>query len=437
MKSRSLLRRPDTRRGAVSVLVAVSLTLLVGVMALSVESGRMYDLRRRTQSASDTAALAAATSMYRTAMDTEGVLEEQDPGVIAREVARLNGFNSDTMNQVVVSIPPRSGAFAGREGFVQVEIEARLKRTFSAVFGKENLTVRTSSVAGGTILPTSASLLVLEPKKDKALKLKGEDTRLTTEGDIFVNSTSKKAVQLDKKAQLSADTIVVSGGMDRKSKGFFEGDLLTGAEPTPDPYADLPTPPKGPELDPKKYLTVENGQNVYRLPPGTYKELKAEHNDLIILSPGVFYIESKFDIKGESSLIGHGVTIYSAKEGMKFNTKGSVDLTPPTSGPYEDITLFMNPDSKKKVQFKKDASYELQGVIYAPNSEVKFQHTDAILSGSDSDDEEDDQDYGGPETTGVLHASIIAKKLSIDKHSTVQLLGADIEARRPFLGVIE
>jgi hypothetical protein len=434
-----LARPSETRRGAVTVLVATSLTLLLGILALTVESGRLYDLQRREQSASDAAALAAATELYRATVESEDPRELQDPKTVAYEIVRLNGFPNAAPHQVTVSMPPKSGAFAGRDGFVQVEIESRLKRSFSGVFGTRDLTVHSSSVAGGTLLASKATLLVLEPKKKDALKIKGSSSSLMTEGDIFVNSSSKSALKLDKKSQLSAEAVMVVGGMDRKSKGLLDGDLQTGVEPTPDPYATLQPPSKGPTLDPKNFLTVQNGRNVYRLPPGTYKELKFDHDDLVTMLPGTFYVEEAFDIKGDVSVVAHGVTIYSAgKKNLKFNTRGSVDLTPPSSGPYAGISIFVNRASKKKIEFKKDATYNLSGIIYAPNSEVKFNHTQAILSGADdADDADDDTDYGGPDTTGSLSASLIVRKLSVEKHSEVQLLGSDIDAMRPFLGVIE
>jgi len=439
-----MLRQParqysQTRRGAVTVLVAVSLTLLLGILALSVESGRMYDLQRREQSACDAAALAAATEMYRSTVESDQLRETEDPKLVAYEIAALNGFPNAAPHHVTVSMPPQSGAFANRDGFVQVVIKSRLKRSFSSVFGSEDLTVRASSVAGGTQLATKVSLLVLEPKKKDALKIKGSSSQLMTQGDIFVNSSSKSAVKLEKQSQLSAEALMVVGGMDRKSKGLFDGDLHTGVEPTPDPYTSLAPPLKGPVLDPEDFLAVENGRNVYRLPAGTYKELKFDHTDLVIMLPGTFYLEEALDIKGDASVIAHSVTIYSAgKKNLKFNTRGSVDLTPPSTGPYAGISLYVNRSSKKKIEFKKDATYNLAGVIYAPNSEVKFKHTQAILSGTDDDDDaDDDTDYGGSETTGSLNASLVVKKLSIDKHSEVQLLGSDISAQRPFLGVIE
>ena len=55
-------------------------------------------------------------------------------------------------------------------------------------------------------------------KKNNALQLKGKNTTIQTKGDIIVNSKHKRAVKVDKKGQIIADQLIVSGGIDRKSK---------------------------------------------------------------------------------------------------------------------------------------------------------------------------------------------------------------------------
>ena len=49
-------RRVQDRKGAVTVITAVSLILLLGVAALAVDAGRLYRERRNTQAAADEAA---------------------------------------------------------------------------------------------------------------------------------------------------------------------------------------------------------------------------------------------------------------------------------------------------------------------------------------------------------------------------------------------
>ena len=61
------------KRGAMLVLVAVSLGMLIGFAALAVDFGMLYDARSETQRAADAAALAGASAYldYPTALEAQ------------------------------------------------------------------------------------------------------------------------------------------------------------------------------------------------------------------------------------------------------------------------------------------------------------------------------------------------------------------------------
>src|SRR5690349_17641247 len=108
-----LRRRP--RRGNVTVWVVACLPVLIGVVALGLEGGRMLDERRHAQSAADVAALAAAADLYNHYTDNAG----RDPGHTAQDAAvaaaAANGYANDGSASIVtVNIPPQSGPFAGK-----------------------------------------------------------------------------------------------------------------------------------------------------------------------------------------------------------------------------------------------------------------------------------------------------------------------------------
>jgi len=440
MRRISTLTPRHSRKGAVAVLVAISMVGLLAVLALAVESGRSFDQQRHLQMAADSAALAAATELYRDVAPSDTPMPSGDPKTIAYSYAADNGFTNAAPNTVTVSIPPHSGSFSGKSGFVQVEIKTKLKRAFSAVFGTGDLVISANSVAGGTLVPTKSNILILDPKKSKALNLRGDSASLVSNTDIFVNSSSKSAVKLEKRSQVSAGGLYVRGGMDRNSKRNFTGDIHTGVQPTPDPYTSLPAPTKTGALDPNKYKKSVDGHDEYTLPPGTYKDLKFDHNDVVKFLPGTFVMDGKFELRDSAVLSGTGTTLYfTGGKDVKFDTKGSISLTAPSSGTYKDIAVYMERTSKKKVIFQKDASIAITGTIYAPNSEVKFQHSSTIL-GTDIDEPEDvsdTADVASADKTLSMNASIVARLLTIDKHSTVEFDGTGFDAQRAFLGLIE
>ena len=434
-----------TRRGAIVPLVAVSLIAIVGVAALSVDLGNLFRERRNTQTVADAAADAGAIELLRNYESYRGTDRTGSAREAALAIAKSNGYDS---SKITINIPPRGGNFRNMDGYIEVFVEATAPRIFSSIFGSSQLKVTARSVAAGTMLPTVASILVLDPKAKNALKLKGKTTSLEVAGDVFVNSKHKRAMQVSKKSQLKADNVLVTGGVDRNSRKLIDGEVSTGVAPAADPWSSLPPPSKGAQMDVNDFKTVVDGKPVYDLPPGTYKALKFDKDETVRMQPGVFVVDGGgFELKGNSSLIAANVSIYNTgKRGFKVSTKGSVFLSPPSFGTYKNIALFQDYSKKSKVEFSKQTNLDISGIIYAPNAMVKFKKSDIDFDAEDSEEtwgseepeEEIDEkeEFGLPESVEVS-AAIVAKQLSIDKNSRVVLKGKGISGFKPFLGAVE
>ena len=60
-----MLRRcPVPRRGSTTILVAVTLSVLLAVLAIAIDGGVLLSDRRQAQRATDSAALAAAVDLF-------------------------------------------------------------------------------------------------------------------------------------------------------------------------------------------------------------------------------------------------------------------------------------------------------------------------------------------------------------------------------------
>src|SRR6516162_4022937 len=98
------------RRGTIAVLAALCLTGIMGFAALSLDGALLHQDRRSCQAAADSAALAAAGSLFSNYRTNQG----KDPASAANNeglgAAAANGFNNDGVtNKVTVNIPPLSG----------------------------------------------------------------------------------------------------------------------------------------------------------------------------------------------------------------------------------------------------------------------------------------------------------------------------------------
>src|SRR5882724_11936026 len=122
------------RRGAVVHWLVASL-VIVAIVALGMDGGRIMEERRHAQATADATALAAAADLYSNWWTNHGKDSGDSAKTAALEIAAANGYANDgTTSVVTVNIPPTSGAFAGKAEFVEVVVEYRVKRGFSAVF---------------------------------------------------------------------------------------------------------------------------------------------------------------------------------------------------------------------------------------------------------------------------------------------------------------
>src|SRR4051812_25546678 len=103
----SMSKGQGRRRGVVAVAVALSLTGLVGVTAISVDGGLLQLHLRKTRSTADAAAMAAACELFRNYPTDNGADPQGTAKSAALSVANTNGYSNDgTTSTVVVNIPP-------------------------------------------------------------------------------------------------------------------------------------------------------------------------------------------------------------------------------------------------------------------------------------------------------------------------------------------
>lgn len=448
-------------RGVIAVIVGVCLTALIGVVAFAIDAGRLLDARRQVQTAADAAAMAGAVDLFN------GSTNNGTPSInLARSNAlanaAANGYSNDGSQSIVtINIPPTSGTFAGKNGYVEAIVQYNQKRGFSQIFGTGDIPVRARAVAAGTMAPAQASLVVLDPNKKRSLFLHKGGLNLTVDGNIIVNSNHKQAISIGKGSRAVAPHFSIAGTLDKKERANLFGEIFTRSPVTNDPLAGLPVPGKGTALKADDFKSSVNGQDVFNLVPGTYKgPLKFDHDDLVNMLPGIYYIDGGgLKVKNTASIIGAGVMIYNDpkddkkdkdKEGITIDTRGVVSISPPVSGTYAGISIFQDRLAKARIRFKHDTHLDISGTIYAANAQVRFQQTDAEINGGDLDDTDDDVGPGDnspdPDAgaagsdladAGGFAGQIISRTLYLDKKSNVHITGQGITVQQPTLGVAE
>ena len=398
--------RPTNRegqRGQTLVLFAILLVVILGGAGLLVDGGMAWANRRQAQAAADLAALAAAKSI------AEGGFQCNATGLAlaqsaANSVAGFNGFSN-----VTVEYPATGGNHTGCN-YVRVTVSRSMSTTFSRVMGQNTWTPQASATAMAMRTQGAAAanctFCSLNSTSANHTLLVQLGSTLIVDGDIYVNSGNGRnsndpnsSVKLKDwyvngdafdifgtGGRITAQRISVVGGWETHDGGIAQAATATCPanqrpdplaygplgitsnvcilqEPLADPLANYP-PPVYADYPVMRTSNLKiGGSTVTTISPGIYiGGIKMEGNAVVTMLPGIYYLAggSGFEVSQNASVNGTGVMIYSGSPNNKTGSAGPVDiettgtvvLSPPTSGTYAGMTIFMERLSNDDITIK-------------------------------------------------------------------------------------
>ncbi len=372
----SLSKLPLSRRataGQVLVLLALAFPLLLGILGLALDGGRLYFERRHAQVAADAGARSAAFELLR------GNITQADVDEASGADAFLNGYDRDAVDTDVVAVIGPTGYTAN---FVSVTVTDIVPTTLLRIFSKNQSTVAARAVAG--IVPDSAPpcVLALDEEVPGALTISGTAFLNAPNCKVMSNSDSPSSITANGGGCITAGAIGFVGPGNAVTNG---GSCLNPypagqAIPEADPYAYLTAPdPDDYVLQSNTMVVVNEGNvaSVSPLQPGYYKRgIKVASTVSIHLDlyPGV-YVVNGFSASGNVTLRGTGVTIIDLGipgplTGVEIAGIADVQLSAPTSGYWKNILFYSLSTFDSKLVGTSGSTFE--GTMYFPESELRF-----------------------------------------------------------------
>ncbi len=386
------------RGASVTPLAALSLALILSVLALVVDGGTLMEARRHVQAAADAAALAAADDLFANYTTNQGTDPNGTAQASALANAAANGFNNDGVKSIVtVNISPQnyqSRPNAGKAlppGYVEVMVQYNADRLFSGVLGSGAIPVCARAVARGQWGPSSMAVMLLNLHASGALN-SNSSSDLTINGGLAVNSSSPTAIKL-------SGPILASQFNLNQASGPLPGpvlSLLSGlggtspainyGAPLPDPLRFLPDPNPVTLGLPTQGTNLHISSGSQNLYPGVYVGgITVSGGGIAILhansngTPGIYYLQGGgLTISGSSSVITAvgetaGVMIYNdwtrSNDAITLSGSGAVRIHPPTSGPYQGISLFQKRGTATSaapiITLSGSGALNLTGTVYA------------------------------------------------------------------------
>ena len=388
---------PSSRRGSVALPVALMLVVLLGFVALGTEVGVLLMTSRQMQSASDSAALAAAVARnkgYPTAFADE-----------ARAVARAAGYvDGEADATVAVNNPPLEGAYAGDENAIEVVITQLQHLVLVPLFYGGPWTLKTRAVATATG-GSSVCVLALETSANEPLYAHNGGQLLIEGCGVGSNSSSNRAIRASGSGRITAASLTTVGNYYTSGGGTINisGPIEVHATATADPYLDrvVPTPGSCRTVPPMPF----DGE----LPQGTYcaginitNGSNVTMNGLYILRTGNFVVQGGSTLSGTASIVLTG-TGSGTNTGVVTITGGAViNLTALSTGATAGMIFFQDRRARTTGtnNFYGGTTSTLTGALYFPRQTVNFSN-------------------GGSTTTACTE--IIARSILIGGGSTVNI----------------
>jgi Flp pilus assembly protein TadG len=424
-------RRPARdERGAVAILVAISLVVLGMACALAVDLGNIAQLHRHAETTVDDAAISGADlveqgtdTLTQVVTATEGYIDENwsnlpssawdtcpniptgfsAPSGSDETCVTFNGTSTANTSAVSVEIPPQSVPFtvARLGGFTSGTVEASAEAVIEpgispcalCVLGPAGLTLDDTGTGTFSVTDSAGSL----------------------NAGIIVNSTGTPAATINGSGTISAPQIGVAGTATSKNSGTYDPTPVTGVTPVPDPLGDLPAPtpstatiPAGSfsctsacgTLPSGTYGSVSlGGGGSLILPPGNYSSISVIGSSTLTLETGNYFITGSFSVGGtggasvdESGGVmlyftcGSGNQIVACASGgqaggsLSLAGTGSLTLSPQTTGPYANLTVFYDRNNNAPINLSGTPGLSFTGTVYAKDSALSLNGTGTTLS---------------------------------------------------------
>ena len=373
------------RRGAVAIMVAFMMAVIIGFASLGVEVVQALATQRRMQSAADNAAFSAANAQALSAGLATGCAAACTNEGYA--LAAADGFTdgrgaSCTANPTVYVGMPCDGSHAGDPTYVEALIVQPFILQMAKVVFPKDFALHARAVA--KISPGGKSCSLALAAGAQTVKTNGTPTVNFQNCTMSANSTDPNAVTSLGGAVLNVGTLVTSGNPGYSTSGggiitaggsacaATNANCVSSAPPTLNPYANLPGSSCG------SAVILNSGKLNPPAAAGCYKGINLTGcnggKPGLALGPGTYFITGNVNVSSGCTLNGTGVTIVLTGATSTASIAGSanVALTAQQTGTYAGVLFFSNSSALNAGSFLGGASMSLTGALVFPKSNVDF-----------------------------------------------------------------
>jgi hypothetical protein len=357
--------------GSILILTAVMLSVLLGITALAVDVGALYDTRNGIAAAADAAAYAAALEQKR-ALCSGNCDTLTNFG---RDASKQSGFeNSVGGVSVAIAHPPTAGPFLNDTNYVEAIVSQPVPTHFLRVFGRASMPVAARAVARWGQTPTLPCMTALDNlyggiSTASALQFTGG-----TVNALNCTVASRSGISTSGSGKIDVRTDGIFKATSYTGSGFLPntvaaktivtaastGDLFSSLVPLPIELPCTPSPAITANmiLDPHTYC---NGLRINKA------GVKLRHGNYVMNGGDGFTVSAGGDV---SAFDSGGVLIYVNAGPLAISD--TVTLSAALSGDYAGVLFWQPKTNTTDARVSAGATGKFGGAFYVPFAALSF-----------------------------------------------------------------
>lgn len=367
----------SSRRAAVAIVVAVSLPILLGGMALGIDVSYWATVRVELQRTADIAAMAGAAKYAATYRSSVAL-------TTAANIAELNGLPVGARGgDGVTTLTDQYGAYAATFVFSAspVEVTATVREAVPYFFGRILVSAPSQTIGATAVAQISPRTVSTQAC---VLGLNGFSSGITTTDDLTISGgkntsiamtgcdlRSDGSINFNGSPGLAVPYLIASGATSGSYDNQCESTTgcdqqITGVPQIPDPLASK----YGQALSVPSVEAAQPSTTTLSPPPAgeSYQSLDFGSNTYT-MQPGIYYVSGSVTFNSNSVVNGSGVTIIMGPDSsLTMNGTTTVNLTAPSSG--NTAGLLFGSATSNGITFNGNSSLTLGGAIYVPNGSL-------------------------------------------------------------------
>jgi hypothetical protein len=340
-----------------AMMFAFSMPAILAVSGVAMDAANYNMKKSELQSASDSAAIAAAKEMA-IANSTQESIEGAARAYIAQQL-------SERVNSSTIDV-----TYDRKTAKVTVRIAETWAPFLAQYFGAAVTPVVTEATAALTGA-TNVCVLALDESASSAVKLTTNAKMTAPSCAIYANSNTSNGITVDGTGKITADMVCSVGGASY-GPGTITPEPTTDCSKLADPLSDRP-PPKFGGCDFTDRKIVSGNVTVS---PGTYcGGLEIGGLSMVTFQAGTYIIkDGLFKISGLTYSKGKDVGFYltGANAKLDFTQGASIEFSGRESGDMAGLIFFedrTNPVHQKH-RINTMLTRELTGTIYMPHGDL-------------------------------------------------------------------